>query len=220
MPDLLAGPARPIRRSSHCRPDLIRGHNPSRGKIDAPDDFQTLDERGRTTGPVQQQLLRHPGRLPLQAGQPAGARRHRLQRADHPRLRGRLGREGAARRPVAGPLAGPRRHGDPARLQQHRPRDPRVHSRELHRLHGLRHRVPRHRHPGQGALRDRARGAAGDDPRTGRPRDVPHPVVEDQEVLRRPQEEGAARRHVQDHHRPAASARAAPSASPSATTTP
>ena len=42
-------------------------------------------------GPVQQQQLRHAGRHALQARQPAGARRHRLQRADHPRLRGRLG---------------------------------------------------------------------------------------------------------------------------------
>ncbi len=46
------------------------------------------------------------------------------------------------------------------------------------------------------------------------------PVVQDQEVLRRRQEEGRLRRHVPDHHRPVASARAAPSASPSATTTP
>ena len=53
--------------------------------------------------PVQQQLLRHAGRSRLQAGQPAGARRQRLQRADHPRLRGRLRREGPARRPVRRP---------------------------------------------------------------------------------------------------------------------
>ena len=85
----------------------------------------------------------------------AGARRRRLQRADHPRLRGRLRREGAAGRPVAGPLAGPGRHGDAARLQLHRPGDPRVHPRELHRLHGLRDRVPGHGHPRQGARRGR-----------------------------------------------------------------
>ena len=33
------------------------------------------------------------------------------------------------------------------------PEIPDVHPRELHRLHGLRHRVPRHGHPRQGALR-------------------------------------------------------------------
>ena len=55
-----------------------------------------------------------------------------------------------------GPLAGPRRHRHAARLQQHLPGNPRVHPRELHRLHGLRHRVPRHRHPRQGPLRGRA----------------------------------------------------------------
>ena len=81
---------------------------------------------------------------------------------DHPRLRGRLRREGPARRPVAGPLADPRRHRDAARLQLHRPGNPGVHPRELHRLHGLRHRVPRHRHPRQGAGRDRAGREAAD----------------------------------------------------------
>ena len=121
--------------------------------------------------PLQQQLLRHPRRPRLQAGQPAGAGRDRLQRAHHPRLRGRLRREGPARRPVAGPLAGPRRHRHAARLQQHLPGNPRVHPRELHRLHGLRDRVPRHRHPRQGAVRGRVGGEAADHPR-GRPRDV------------------------------------------------
>ena len=48
----------------------------------------------------------------------------------------------------------------------------------------------------------RARGATGDDPRTRRPRDVPQAVVSDQEILRRPQEEGALRWDVQHHHRP------------------
>ncbi len=90
-----------------------------------------------------------------------------------------------------------------ARLQQHLPGDPRLHPRELHRLHGLRHRVPRHRHPRQGALRDRAGREAREyrQPRS-RPRDVPPAVVQDQEVLRRGQEEGRCRRHVQHHHRP------------------
>ena len=63
----------------------------------------------------------------LQAGQAAGARRQRLQRAHHPRLRRRLRREGAAGRPVAGPLAGPGRHRHAARLQLHRPGNPGVH---------------------------------------------------------------------------------------------
>ncbi len=54
-----------------------------------------------------------------------------------------------------GPLADPGRHRVAARLQLHRPGDPRVHPRELHRLHGLRHRVPGHRHPRQGARRGR-----------------------------------------------------------------
>ena len=68
------------------------------------------------------------------------------------------GEKRPARRPVAGPLAGPGRHRHAARLQQHRAGNPRVHPRELHRLHGLRDRVPRHRHPRQGALRGRAGG--------------------------------------------------------------
>ncbi len=66
--------------------------------------------------------------------------------------------------------------------------------------------------------RARAGSEAADHPR-GRPRYVPQAVVQDEEVLRRRGEEEAARRHVQHHHRPVASARAAPSASPSATTT-
>ena len=96
----------------------------------------------------------------------------------------------------------PGRHRVAARLQLHRPGDPRVHPRELHRLHGLRDRVPGHRHPRQGARRGRVGGEAPGDPR-GRPGDVPRAVVEDQEVLRRRQEEGRRRRrHVPDHHRP------------------
>ena len=70
---------------------------------------------------------------------------------------------------TAGPLAGPGRHRHAARLQQHLAGNPRVHHRELHRLHGLRDRVPRHRHPRQGAVRDRAGGEAQDHSR-GRPR--------------------------------------------------
>ena len=110
---------------------------------------------------------------PYKIDQPAGPRRPRLQRADHPRLRGRLGREGAARRPLAGPIARARRHGHLARLQQHRPRDSPLYPRELHRLHGLRDPVPRHGHPGQGALRGRARGEAGHDRRRRRSRGLP-----------------------------------------------
>ena len=52
----------------------------------------------------------------------------RFQRADHPRLRRRHRREGAAGRSVGRPLADSRRHGDAARFQLHRPGHPGVHS--------------------------------------------------------------------------------------------
>ena len=91
---------------------------------------------------------------------------HRLQRARHPRLRGRQRREGAAGRPGAGPVAGSGRHGGAARLQLRRAGDSGVHPRELHRLHGLRDRVPRHGDPRQGDRRAGPRGEAGGDRRT------------------------------------------------------
>ena len=151
--------------------------------------------------------------------QPAGPRRRRLQRAHHPRLRGRLRRKGAARRSVAGPLAGPRRHRHAARLQQHLPGNPRVHPRELHRLHGLRHRVPRHRHSRQGAVRDRIGREAQDHSRS-RPRRCsassgPRPRSTTTPARRRA---APAACSTSSSTRP--SARAVPSASPSATTTP
>ena len=64
-----------------------------------------------------------------------------------------------ARRPVAGPG----RHGGAARLQLRRPGDSGVHPRELHRLHGLRDRVPGHGHSRQGDRRAGPRGEAGGD---------------------------------------------------------
>ena len=72
---------------------------------------------------------------------------------------------------------------------------------QLHRLHGLRDRVPGHRHPRQGAVRGGVGGQAPDHPR-GRPGHVPRAVVEDQEVLRWPEEEARRRRDVPHHHRP------------------
>ncbi len=60
------------------------------------------------------------------------------------------GRKRIAGRPVDRPLADSRRHGDAARLQLRRPGDPGIHHRELHRLHGLRDRMPRYGHSGQG----------------------------------------------------------------------
>ena len=155
----------------------------------------------------------------LQAGQPAGPRRGRFQRAHHPRLRGRLRREGPAGRPVAGPLAGPRRHRHPARLQQHRPGNPRVHPRELHRLHGLRHRVPRHRHPRQGPVRDGvgSRSSRRSPRPTGRctARSGPRP-----RSTTTPARRSSAPAACSRSSSTPPSARAAPSASPSATTTP
>ena len=152
-------------------------------------------------------------------GQPAGARRRRLQRAHHPRLRGGLRREGPARRPVAGPLARPGRHRVAARLQLHRPGDPRVHPGELHRLHGLRDRVPGHRHPRQGARRGRVGGRSS--------RTIPEA---DREMYKAQwsktkkyydagEEEGTASAGCSTSSSTRRSARAAPSASPSATTT-
>ncbi len=126
----------------------------------------------------------------------------RLQRADHPRLRGRLRREGPARRPLARPVADPRRHRLAARLQLHLPRDPQVHPRELHRLHGLRHRVPGHRHPRQGSGRGRM-GAETADHSRGRPRHVPRAVVARPRSTTMPaRRKRRRRRHVPDHHRP------------------
>ena len=113
-------------------------------------------------------------------------------------------REGSARRPVGRPLADPRRHGDAARLQLRRPGDSRVHPRELHRLHGLRHRMPRHGHSRQGAGRigPRSRSWRTIADRADREMFAPA-VVEDAQVLRRPAEErtgeGGPLRH---HHRP------------------
>ncbi len=92
----------------------------------------------------------------LQAGQAADSRRRRLQRAHHPRLRRRHRREGTAGRSVAGPLADSGRHGHAARFQLHRAGNPGVHPRELHRLHGLRHPLPRHGDPRQSDRRSRS----------------------------------------------------------------
>ena len=128
-------------------------------------------------GPVQQQLLRHAGRLPLQAGQSAGTRRARLQRADHPRLRGRLGREGAAGRPVAGPLAGPRRHGNAPRLQQHRAGDPRsTCPRTAPAAWTASPSAPTPPSWARSCPRPSSRRSSSHR-RPGRPRDVPRPVV-------------------------------------------
>ena len=81
----------------------------------------------------------------------------------------------------------------PARLRDFSyiaPEIPRVHPRELHRLHGLRHRVPRHGHPRQGAPSRSSRNAWPSIDRRRRARCMAAAVVEDQEVLRRPKKKG------------------------------
>ena len=50
-------------------------------------------------------------------------------------------------------LADPRGHRLAARFQLYLTGNPRIHPRELHRLHGLRHRVPGHGHSRQGHRR-------------------------------------------------------------------
>ena len=119
-----------------------------------------LDERGQSARPAQQQLLRHAGGPRLQASA--------LPVLDVLDFNERIIRgyeEGDAEKDLPADLSMarslvPAGHGQPPRLQQRRPGDPGLHRRELHRLHGVRHRVPRHGDPGQGPGRAGAGGEA------------------------------------------------------------
>ena len=114
-----------------------------------------------------------------------------------------------------------RRHRRSARFQLHRSRYSGVHHRKLRRLHGVRHRVPGHRHPRQGRRARDARGTAGRDHRRSRCASRCRQAVGDhQQVLHRLEKKGraAAASSASSSIRP--SARAAPNAwTPAAITT-
>ena len=168
--------------------------------------------------PYQQQQLRHAGRFGVQAGHAADPRRRRFQRADHPQLRRGHGRKGAAGRSVRGPLADSRGHRDAPRFQLHRSGYPGVHPQQLHRLHGLRDALPRYGDPRQSDQRKRVREEDGRRSPT-RPSarcsatSGPRPASTTK-VRPRSRAKGGCSRSSSTP----ASARAAPSASPSATT--
>jgi ferredoxin len=133
------------------------------------------------------------------------------------RLRGGLRREGLPADLVSWPVADSRRHRDAARLQLHRAGNPRVHPENCTGCMDCVTECP-----------DTAiLGKVLSDPSWKRSwQTIPEadremferPVVEDPQVLRGPQEEGAKAGMFNIIIDPSASARAAPSASPSATT--
>ena len=188
-----------------------------------------VHERGQRQGPVQQQLLRHDSsigrtrRVKLKSNMSLPILDvNGLQRTHRPRLRGRLRREVPPRGPHPRPVARPRRHRKLARFQSYiAPEIPEYLPVELHRVHGLRHRVPGHRHPRQSARRGPSgtQKLEGDSrksiARCSRPSGRKH-----QEVLRRRgEEERRASAACSTSSSTRRSARAAPSASPCATTT-
>ena len=145
--------------------------------------------------------------------------RDRLQRAGDPRLRGRARREGAAGRPGGGAVVGAGGNGGAARFQLRGAGDSRVHPRELHGLHGLRHRMPRHGDLGQSDRRIGPRRQARRDRQRRRPAIFRGPVVQAAKVLRRARRKRGSTAGGSPSSSTPSSARAAPSASPSATTT-